>query len=163
MTSNAKIAANRKNARRSSGPKTVAGKSRARLNATRHGLASAKNGSEELLALALGLLNEVSVSQVNARRLEHAMILAESELDLQRVQDARISIVERMTMWPQSQTGSTATLDQHEPQATINAEALHHTLLALQKLHRYERSAWAKRNRSIPQLVQISDDLKEGI
>jgi hypothetical protein len=39
MTSAAKIAANRRNARRSTGPRTTAGKMRVRRNALRHGLA----------------------------------------------------------------------------------------------------------------------------
>ncbi len=38
MTSEAKIEANRRNARKSTGPKTERGKERARLNALRHGL-----------------------------------------------------------------------------------------------------------------------------
>ena len=40
MTSPAKIAANRRNARRSTGPRSAAGKARARRNAFRHGLAT---------------------------------------------------------------------------------------------------------------------------
>ena len=40
MTSPAKIAANRRNARRSTGPRSTAGKARARRNAFRHGLAT---------------------------------------------------------------------------------------------------------------------------
>ena len=38
MTSAAKIAANRRNARRSTGPRSAAGKARARHNRFRHGL-----------------------------------------------------------------------------------------------------------------------------
>jgi hypothetical protein len=40
MASPAKIAANRRNARRSTGPRSAAGKARARRNAFRHGLAT---------------------------------------------------------------------------------------------------------------------------
>ena len=40
MTSPAKIAANRRNARRSTGPRSAAGKARARRNAFRHGLST---------------------------------------------------------------------------------------------------------------------------
>lgn len=41
-----KVRANRENARRSTGPRTAAGKSRARRNALRHGLAAANLNAE---------------------------------------------------------------------------------------------------------------------
>ena len=42
MTSPARIIANQKNAQRSTGPKTVAGKERSRLNGLKHGLRSSE-------------------------------------------------------------------------------------------------------------------------
>lgn len=177
MTSNAKIAANRKNARRSSGPKTAAGKSRAKANATRHGLAGVKNESEKLRALALGLLGGIGEGEVFERKLEHAMVLAQSELDLQRVQEARIRIMEMMAVCPHIRTSSTGGLEREKPRPektddllgelfppvvsssvveVINADAFYRAVSALQKLHRYERSAWVKRNRAIPRLMQVS-------
>ena len=115
MTSDAKIAANRKNAQRSSGPKTAAGKSRAKANATRHGLAAVKHEYEEVRALAVGLLGKIGEGQIVERKLEHAMILAESELVLQRVQEARIRIVETMIIFPRSRTSSSSRLEQDKP------------------------------------------------
>ena len=177
MTSNAKIAANRKNARRSRGPKTAAGKSRAKANATRHGLAGVKNESEELRALALGLLGGIGGGKVIEHKLEHAMSLAQSELELQRVQEARISIMEMIAVCPQSRTSSTGGLEREKPRPentddllgelfppvvspsvveVINADAFYRAVSALQKLHRYERSAWVKRNRAISRLMQVS-------
>jgi hypothetical protein len=41
MASDKQIAANRRNAAKSPGPRTAAGKERSRMNARRHGLASA--------------------------------------------------------------------------------------------------------------------------
>src|SRR3712207_6685215 len=56
MSSPARIAANRANARKSTGPKTPAGKAAARTNATRHGLAGKQvviNGEDPLAYEAL--------------------------------------------------------------------------------------------------------------
>jgi hypothetical protein len=56
MASDKQIAANRRNAAKSTGPRTAAGKERSRMNARRHGLASAlgetfPEGSLDLAAL----------------------------------------------------------------------------------------------------------------
>lgn len=176
MTSKAKIAANRKNARRSRGPKTVAGKSRAKINATRHGLAGVKFESAESRALAIAFLGEIGDGEVNGHKFEHATTLAQSELDLQRVQEVRIRIVEMMAACPRIWTSSTGGLEREKvpPEKTdesfhglfpsavsasmvelINADAFYRALAALQKLHRYERNAWVKRNRAIPHLTQV--------
>jgi hypothetical protein len=176
MTSDAKIAANRKNSQRSSGPKTAVGKSRAKVNATRHGLAAVKHESEEVRALAVGLLVKIGEGQTVERKIEHAINLAQSELDLQRVQEARIRILEMMAACPKSRASSSGSLEREKswPEETddlpgalfpsavsvsmvevIYADAFYRALSALQKLHRYERNAWLKRNRAIQQLMQV--------
>ena len=176
MTSNAKIAANRKNARRSCGPKTAAGKSRAKANATRHGLAGVKYETDELRALARGLLRGRGEGEFVEHKFEHAINLAQSELDLQRVQEARIRILEMMAACPKSRASSSGSLEREKswPKETddlpgalfpsavsvsmvevIYADAFYRALSALQKLRRYERNAWLKRNRAIQQLMQV--------
>jgi hypothetical protein len=85
MTSHAKIAANRTNARRSSGPRTAAGKARSRRNAFKHGLslplridenaAQTQRLASQLSALVSGPpenIYQVAVTQLEFRRIQEA-------------------------------------------------------------------------------------------
>src|SRR6476660_2470049 len=108
MASDRKIAANRRNSRRSSGPRTVAGKLTVSRNALRHGLAAAIprdpaiDGEVDRLATAIGGEN------ADASQREQALIIAESELTLLRVRALRTSIFEQMSL-------VTAAADAQEP------------------------------------------------
>jgi hypothetical protein len=89
MTSTRKIEANRANARASTGPKTAQG----RLNSTRNALCHALSVpissdprlSEEVEALA----REIAGPHANAEMQELARRIAESQIDLRRVREAR--------------------------------------------------------------------------
>jgi len=87
MASEQKIAANRANAKKSSGPRTAKGKRRSSANAMRHGLATAVNPSFELIlraeqaARALGLEPATSAQEVKA--------LATAEAELERIRNVR--------------------------------------------------------------------------
>lgn len=89
MTSAKKIAANRVNARASTGPKTAGGKARAAANARRHGLSLSVldlpgfSGELSELAKTLAGANE------NLERRLCAKALAAAQLDLVRVRSAR--------------------------------------------------------------------------
>jgi hypothetical protein len=89
MTSAAKLAANRRNARLSTGPRTVAGKARSALNARRHGLAQLvvrdPTWSQEVNALAAAIAG----ADADARRYELACAIAAAQIDLVRVARAR--------------------------------------------------------------------------
>ena len=90
MTSKRQRAANRANSAKSTGPRSKAGKSAAKLNARLHGLATAaasEPGAEaEIQRLAHAIVDE-------ARRpnlFELARRVAEAELDLRRIRRARV-------------------------------------------------------------------------
>jgi hypothetical protein len=87
MTSSRQLYANRRNARRSTGPRTVAGKAAARLNARRHGLAvplrSEPGADEDIERLAGAIAGARSDLMDLARRI------AEAELELRRIWHAR--------------------------------------------------------------------------
>jgi hypothetical protein len=95
MTSARKIITNRANARLSSGPKTVKGRSRSARNALRHGLSlpvlSDLTLSEEVAALAQQIAgtDAAPVLQESARRI------AEAQLDLRRVRSLRHDLIAR--------------------------------------------------------------------
>ena len=94
MTSARKVRANRANARRSTGPKTAAGRAKTAQNARRHGLRipvlSDPALSVEAEVLAQTILGDASSSP---ELLELARKIAEAEIDVIRVRRARSELV----------------------------------------------------------------------
>jgi hypothetical protein len=95
VTSPRKIKANRANARASTGPKTAHGRARTARNGLRHGLSvpvlSDPGFSEELDALA----RTIAGPDAGAAVFERARRVAEAEIDLRRVRDARHQLLNR--------------------------------------------------------------------
>jgi hypothetical protein len=130
MPSERKIAANRSNAQKSTGPRSKAG--RQRRNALRHGLAigirtdPAYSDDIEQLAKIIS----------RARGMQHvsdiARDAAEAELDLTRIRKIRASLFETIYF------ADTADPDRL---ADLNDK--------LNKLERYERRAYSRRNRAL--------------
>jgi len=89
MTSAAKLAANRRNARLSTGPRTATGKVRSALNARRHGLAQLvfrdPTWSQQVRVLA----RAIAGAEADAKRYELACAIAAAQIDLVRVARAR--------------------------------------------------------------------------
>src|SRR5947209_7063176 len=95
MTSEREIAANRRNAAKSTGPRTKSGKAKAARNALRHGLHSATAGHghhPEDVARIAGLIAGTAGDGV---RYEQAFIIAESGLLIARIRLFRIKAIER--------------------------------------------------------------------
>jgi len=94
-TSDRKIAANRANARASTGPKTAQGRTRSARNALRHALSlpiySDPGLSEEVEALA----REIAGLDADAEMQELARRVAEAQIDLRRVRIARHDLLTR--------------------------------------------------------------------
>jgi hypothetical protein len=91
--SEAKLAANRLNAARSTGPRTAAGKLRASRNSLKHGLAMIllpSGRDPEVFRLARAL--EGPTNRDRHVRIE-AVAVAEAECDLHRIKGVRISIL----------------------------------------------------------------------
>ena len=97
MTSQRKIAANRGNARRSTGPRTAAGRVRAARNATRHGLSISVLADPRLDAEARALARCLAAEGCP---FDVALVVAEATLDLRRIRDQRHELVTRAVMAP---------------------------------------------------------------
>jgi hypothetical protein len=125
MPSERQIAANRRNAKKSSGPRTADGKARSRRNSLRHGLSvtsgmiPAFEQDVVVLARALSLVDD----DIGA-----ALIAAEAEIDLLRIRQHRATLIEG------SRTRA-------EPPCFDLADKLN-------ALERYERRAFSRRNRA---------------
>jgi hypothetical protein len=94
MTSPQRLRANLANARRSTGPKTTAGRAKSAQNARRHGL-RVPVLSERALADEVEHLAQKIVDGVPSELMDLARRIAEAEVDVQRVRRARNELVWR--------------------------------------------------------------------
>lgn len=100
MTTQQQRTANRKNARLSVGPKTAAGKARAAANAQRHGLAVSIRSDQRLAAEAETLARKIVGGASDAARLNLSRAIAEAQVDLVRIRQARRDLLERALFSP---------------------------------------------------------------
>ena len=89
MTSERKIRANRANARASTGPRTIRGRTRAARNALRHALSLPVCSIPALSGEVQALARELAGPGANAETQELARRIAEAQIDLRRVRYAR--------------------------------------------------------------------------
>ena len=90
MATERQIAANRANAKRSTGPKTLAGKMSSSRNAYRHGLSCpVPLDPEKVDAIALALAGD----SVDEQRLAAASEVARAQLELLRVRSVRTQLI----------------------------------------------------------------------
>jgi hypothetical protein len=95
MSSACKIRANRANARASTGPNTVRGKYRAAQNARRHGLSLSILTDPAHSAEVENLAHEIAGEGASSEILELARRIAEAQIDLVRVRQARHDLIDR--------------------------------------------------------------------
>ena len=93
MRPSARARANRRNARRSTGPKTPPGKARVALNALRRGLAVAVTADPALGAEIEGLARAIAGPDADPLRLERGRRIAEAQIDVLRVRRARYAML----------------------------------------------------------------------
>jgi hypothetical protein len=132
MTSDRKAASNRKNAQKSTGPRSELGRRHSRSNALRHGLAIAIGSDpsfhEDINVLAKALMDDRGEQNVG----EFALQAAEAEIDLLRIRKLRASRFN-------------AVFGGSEPKHDDHSELYEE----LAKLERYERRAFSRRKRAL--------------
>lgn len=89
MTSELKVKANRANSRASTGPRTQSGRVRAARNALRHGLSLPVCSDPVLSEQVDALAREIAGSDANAEIQNCARLIAEAQIDLRRIRQAR--------------------------------------------------------------------------
>ena len=97
MASERQIAANRLNARKSTGPRSRAGKRRASRNAYRHGLASSRKPDAATAGKLDQLARQIAGDSNSEIILELARSAAEAEFDLARVRLAWVALINRVS------------------------------------------------------------------
>jgi hypothetical protein len=128
VASEKQIAANRKNARSSRGPKTVAGKLRSSRNALRHGLSRPlSDGAVEIFDE--GLVEDLTSNPDSEEEISAAKDIAWAELELRRIRDVRSKLIVAFVKGGQLKL-----------------------LKRLAALQRYDRFALTRRKRALPKL-----------
>jgi hypothetical protein len=175
VASERQIAANRRNAQNSTGPRSGAGKRRASRNSYRHGLTSATTSSAEWAKCVERLAREIAGDTSDVIILEYARTAAEAEFDLAQICRVKVAIIERIMAFGQANRQRTfqslaqfkrffSGLDRgelvlpnpvdaapamSETEPERSAEAVRRALPELIKLDRYERRAAARRSRAL--------------
>lgn len=183
MATERQIAANRRNARKSTGPRSSATKKRTSRNAYRHGLSASLPSSAAVSKWLGAFARKIAGNSKNAIIIEHARAAALAEFDLARVRQIKIALIQRVSALgsldaPQVFGSSAeeipylksifsgktppilperidplATMPSQEPERT--AEAMRRALPELVKLIRYESRAVSRRDRAIREIVKI--------
>jgi hypothetical protein len=131
MTSERRLAANRRNARASTGPKSAAGKARSAHNSRRHGLAIPIRNDPGFAAEIESLAKAIAGEQPAPGDLSLAREIAESQIEIVRVRRYRL------------QTMGSALPSQANPERTALQVAEHYK--ELEGMDRYERRALSRR------------------
>jgi hypothetical protein len=181
MASERQIAANRRNARKSTGPRSGAGRKRASRNAYRHGLTLSITSTAAFSKQLDRLASKIAGNTDDAIVLERARAIAQAELELARVRRAKVALIQRASAFgeldaPQltvtqmirllnaldqgrliipKPLDSSATMPRQEPDRL--AEAARRVLPELRKLDRYEHRAAAQRERAV---LDLCDRIK---
>jgi hypothetical protein len=179
MASERQIAANRRNARKSTGPRSGAGRKRASRNAYRHGLTLSISSTAAFAKQLDKLVHKIAGDTEDEIVLERARAVAQAELELVRLRRAKVALIERASAFgeldPPQLTAAgfsrllnavlrgrdietidaSAAMPSQEPERS--GEAVRRVLPELRKLDRYERRAAAQRDRAV---LDLSDRRK---
>jgi hypothetical protein len=172
MATERQVAANRRNAAKSTGPRTSAGKRRIRRNSYRHGLSVGAAGRLESAEHVESQARKIAGAGADALMLEQARCMVQAQLDLIQIRRMKASLIQRIAEFgefdiadplrtsrdvmrmlksmyrglPSLSVAPAPNMPSAEPDRT--AEAMRRVLPELLKLDRYERSAAARRDKA---------------
>jgi hypothetical protein len=116
VTSARKIAANRANARASTGPKTAKSRARSARNALRHGLSLPLHSDPALSEEVEVLAREIAGRDAAAEIQELARRIAEAQVDLRRIRWARYHLLssQELALISSAQTRQLMAMERYE-------------------------------------------------
>ena len=149
MASVCQIAANRKNARRSTGPRTAASKARVSRNALWHGLGIPVTRDPEVSAEIDRLAAALAGPAPTPAAIEQARIAVEAQFELLRVRAHRRALINCKAAELAANHPATATGERSGSEAS----SIVGVLSSLEALERYERRAESRRKRAVRWLI----------
>jgi hypothetical protein len=143
MVSSRKIAANCRNAGKSTGPRSEGAKARTRRNAERHGLAARMVFDADQAVRIETLAREIAGAASDYASVDSACVIARAEFDLRQIRHIKVGLV--------SAAASPASTS--ERRTSHRTAAIARALPELLKIERYERQAASRRDRAVRDLV----------
>ena len=170
MTSERRLAANRKNAKRSTGPRTARGKLRVRSNAVRHALATTALQHPAFAIQIERMATAICEESTSRLQFDQAISIAESELLLRKVRSTRFRALQFLSSIAPAGNDPVAVSSEAQAQVVMDAAAQDKVLGAMQdgpaafqralgelaRHCRYERRALSRRQRAIRTFVATS-------
>lgn len=179
MATERQIAANGRNSRNSSGPRSSAGKRRASRNSYRHGLTARVTSNAEFVKAVERLARQIAGDKMDVLTLADARAAAQAQFDIARVRRVKVALIETMSAVGEFETqpnfkppgeikrsmkgseqGKITSSEPVEEETALpstelerTAQAIRRALPELLKLDRYERHAAAIRGRSIKRIL----------
>jgi hypothetical protein len=177
MTSVRKIASNRKNGRRSRGPRTAVGKANSSRNALQHGLAVSVLNEPAMCSEVETLARAIVGEGADNAQLAHARIIAKAQLDLARIQNAKITIMNSHLMEAKAAIREDdvtmnlqrcdAVFESDNPSRRCTQEVAIspsiEILRQLSRLERYECRAISRRRRAMRAFLSTSSDVLSSL
>ena len=181
MTSERRLAANRENAKRSTGPRTARGKLRVRSNAVQHGLATTALRHPALAIEVQRMAKAICSPSKSQLQFDQSLSIAASELMLIKVRSTRFGALQFLSSIApagndpvaassEAQAHSVSASSEAQAQVVIDAAAQDEVLGVMQdgpaafqralaemaRYGRYERRALSRRQRAIRTFVATS-------
>jgi hypothetical protein len=173
------IAANRRNARRSTGPRSGGGRKRSSRNSLRHGLAAGRTVTAERIADIERLARKIAGAATDIVTIECARTIAQAEFDVARIRRAKVALISRVIAFGEIERppashlireakrffrafdrGELIRFEGLEPpsmpttEPERSAEAVRRALPELIQLDRYERRAAGRRARAMHNFLE---------
>jgi hypothetical protein len=180
MTTDRQIAANRRNARRSTGPRSAAGRKRSSRNSFRHGVTAGVTATAERIKYIERLAHKIAAGRTDVVTLGEARTVAQAAFELAQIRRVKVALISRVMAFGGLETPDPfESLDQKakqllrwlkrgeliplkraeipampttDPECT--AEAIRRALPELIKLERYERRAAGRRARALRSFLE---------
>lgn len=164
MSSAKQIEANRRNAQKSKGPRTAAGKARASRNSRKHALCTISRNNPLFAPRIEAIARAICSEATNAELWEQALTIGECTTLLACAKAEGVALLERLLGGPpvhidDTQGAGGAELGASQRQLALRRDEHEAMSLAsrdLDRLERYERRALSRRKRAIEAFMAIN-------